>query len=318
MRQRGWTASNLASRASPGGLVSRTTGKGRRTLPVAGCRRRHRACGLANGRGSRHETATSPPRLWGFAAAPGWGKLWQTREATDARSHPTWRRRGDAQGVVRCDVAIKGETIAAVTSCGTLPDSDGVRVIEAAGKIVMPGGIDPHVHMQHPFLAPDGTILYTRGIDQVGKAALFGGTTTLIDFAYVTGERSVRRSIEARDADFAPKSCCDWAYHMMLSTDPAAPAVRPTRRGDAGRLSDHQDLHDQHPAERNAAAWSIRRHLGSVQGRGKGGRHRVHPCRGQRHRHAHVREADRARAASASSTWRRCTTRCRRSCRSAA
>ena len=124
------------------------------------------------------------------------------------------------QGVVRCDVAIKGETIAAVTACGTLADGDAVRVIEAAGNILMPGGIDPHVHMQHPFMVPDGTILYTRGIDQVGKAALFGGTTTLIDFAYVTGERSVQRSIEARDADFAPKSCCDWAYHMMLNTDP--------------------------------------------------------------------------------------------------
>jgi dihydropyrimidinase len=129
------------------------------------------------------------------------------------------------EGVVRCDVAIQGETIAALTAPGTLSDGDAVRVIGAAGKILMPGGIDPHVHMQHPFMAPDGTILYTRGIDHVGKAALFGGTTTLIDFAYVTGERSVRQSIEARDADFAPKSCCDWAYHMMLNTDPPAPQL---------------------------------------------------------------------------------------------
>ena len=124
------------------------------------------------------------------------------------------------QGVVRCDVAIKGESIAALAAPETLADSDALRVIAAAGKIVMPGGIDPHVHMQHPFVVPDGTVLYTQGIDQVGRAALFGGTTTLIDFAYVTGDRSVQRSIEARDADFAPKSCCDWAYHLMLATDP--------------------------------------------------------------------------------------------------
>ena len=124
------------------------------------------------------------------------------------------------QGVVRCDVAIKGESIAALAAPETLLDSDALRVIAAAGKIVMPGGIDPHVHMQHPFVVPDGTVLYTQGIDQVGRAALFGGTTTLIDFAYVTGDRSVQRSIEARDADFAPKSCCDWAYHLMLATDP--------------------------------------------------------------------------------------------------
>ena len=124
------------------------------------------------------------------------------------------------QGVVRCDVAIKGESIAALAAPETLADSDALRVIAATGKIVMPGGIDPHVHMQHPFVVPDGTVLYTQGIDQVGRAALFGGTTTLIDFAYVTGDRSVQRSIEARDADFAPKSCCDWAYHLMLATDP--------------------------------------------------------------------------------------------------
>ncbi|HEX2335772.1 MAG TPA: amidohydrolase family protein [Hyphomicrobiaceae bacterium] len=128
------------------------------------------------------------------------------------------------QGVVRCDVAIKGESIAALAAPETLADSDALRVITATGKIVMPGGIDPHVHMQHPFVVPDGTVLYTQGIDQVGRAALFGGTTTLIDFAYVTGDRSVQRSIEARDADFAPKSCCDWAYHLMLATDP-----RPTQ-----------------------------------------------------------------------------------------
>ena len=115
---------------------------------------------------------------------------------------------------------IKGETIAAVAAPGTLADSDAARVIDAAGKIVMPGGIDPHVHMQHPFMVPDGTILYTQGPDRVGMAALYGGTTTLIDFAYVTADKSVRAAIEARDADFAPKSCCDWAYHLMLSSEP--------------------------------------------------------------------------------------------------
>ena len=43
------------------------------------------------------------------------------------------------------------------------PIARPTRVIDAAGKIVMPGGIDPHVHMQHPFMVPDGTILYTQG-----------------------------------------------------------------------------------------------------------------------------------------------------------
>ena len=50
--------------------------------------------------------------------------------------------------------------------------------------IVMPGGIDPHVHLHHVWIKPDGTPLVTAGPEQVGRAALFGGTTTFIDFAY--------------------------------------------------------------------------------------------------------------------------------------
>src|SRR5882724_11277461 len=124
------------------------------------------------------------------------------------------------QGVAKADVAIKGERIAAVAAPGTLADAEAARVIDAGAKIVMPGGIDPHVHMQHPFMTPDGKTLYTQGPDRVGMAALWGGTTTLIDFAYATADRSVQKGIEARDEQFAPKSCCDWAYHLMLSSEP--------------------------------------------------------------------------------------------------
>src|SRR4029079_12377393 len=124
------------------------------------------------------------------------------------------------QGVAKCDVAVKGETIAAVAAPGTLADADAARVIDATGKIVMPGGIDPHVHMYHPFMTPDRKELLTQGPDRVGMAALYGGTNTLIDFAYVAPARSVRAGIESRDEQFACRSPCDWAYHLMLSSEP--------------------------------------------------------------------------------------------------
>ena len=124
------------------------------------------------------------------------------------------------QGVAKCDVAIKGETIAVVAAPGTLADTAATRIIDVPGKIVMPGGIDPHVHMRHPFELADGTTLITRGPDHVGMAALHGGTTTLIDFAYVHSDKSVRAAIEARDRDFVGASSCDWAYHLMMYTDP--------------------------------------------------------------------------------------------------
>lgn len=122
------------------------------------------------------------------------------------------------QGVIKGDVAVKGETIAAITAPGLLNDAG--RVIDAIGKIVMPGGVDPHVHMQHPFMLPTGETLYTRGPDHVGMAALYGGTTTMLDFAYIDSNGHVRDGIEARDKQFAV-AACDYAYHLMLQSEPA-------------------------------------------------------------------------------------------------
>src|ERR1700680_2969527 len=130
-------------------------------------------------------------------------------------------RSGDVvtpQGVARCDVAIAGETIAAITAPGTLQSA--TRVIDATGHIVMPGGIDPHVHLKHVWFKPDGTPLVTAGPEQVGRAALHGGTTTLIDFAYWRQGASALQAIESRDKDFAGMSPCDWAYHIMLHSEP--------------------------------------------------------------------------------------------------
>jgi dihydropyrimidinase len=124
------------------------------------------------------------------------------------------------EGVVTCDVAVAGETIAALAAPGTLAADSAKRVIDATGRIVMPGGIDPHVHMHHPWTMPDGTPLITAGPEHVGIAALFGGTTTLIDFAYWRDGATAQQGIEARDKDFVGKSPCDWAYHIMLHSEP--------------------------------------------------------------------------------------------------
>jgi dihydropyrimidinase len=121
------------------------------------------------------------------------------------------------QGTLKCDVAVVGETIAAVAASGTLGEAK--RVVDAAGKIVMPGGIDPHVHCRWHMPMPDGNALLTDGPEVVGKAALFGGTTTMIDFAQWTAGNTIQQSIEARDKEWG--SCpVDWAYHVMLRGDP--------------------------------------------------------------------------------------------------
>jgi dihydropyrimidinase len=123
-------------------------------------------------------------------------------------------------GVTKCDVAVAGETIAAIAAPGEFSEESAERVIDATGRIVMPGGIDPHVHLKHPWMKPDGTWLITAGPEQVGRAALYGGTTTLIDFAYWRQGQSALQAIEARDEDFVGNSPCDWAYHIMLHSEP--------------------------------------------------------------------------------------------------
>ena len=106
-------------------------------------------------------------------------------------------------GVARHDIGVKGDAIAAVANPGALAGVEAVRWIDATGKIVMPGGIDPHVHMGYPFSLADGTTMITRGPDHVGMAALYGGTTTVIDFAFLLSNGSVRNGIEARDREFS-------------------------------------------------------------------------------------------------------------------
>src|SRR4051812_48547003 len=105
------------------------------------------------------------------------------------------------EGVVACDVAVAGESIVALAAPGALADGSAQRVINAAGHIVMPGGIDPHVHLHHVWTKPDGTPLVTAGPEQVGRAALFGGTTTFIDFAYWREGLTALQAVEARDKD---------------------------------------------------------------------------------------------------------------------
>src|SRR5215467_7102897 len=99
------------------------------------------------------------------------------------------------EGVVRGDVAVAGETIAAIATHGALSADSANHLIDATGHIVMPGGIDPHVHLHHVWIKPDGTPLVTAGPEQVGRAALYGGTTTFIDFAYWRDGASARQAI---------------------------------------------------------------------------------------------------------------------------
>ncbi|HEX6279312.1 MAG TPA: amidohydrolase family protein, partial [Pyrinomonadaceae bacterium] len=74
------------------------------------------------------------------------------------------------------DILIDGETISTI---GKSLDNEANRVIDASGKLVIPGGIDPHTHMELPFGGTQSSDDFFTGT----RAAAHGGTTTIIDFA---------------------------------------------------------------------------------------------------------------------------------------
>jgi dihydropyrimidinase len=118
-------------------------------------------------------------------------------------------------GVGAYDVAIQRDRIVAVAAPGTLT-GDVARTIDATGKFVVPGGIDPHTHCHWPVPFPGTPGSLSAGPEQVSQAALFGGTTTLIDFAAWEAGEMLQQTIERRDNDWRGQCYTDYAFHVML------------------------------------------------------------------------------------------------------
>jgi len=115
------------------------------------------------------------------------------------------------------DVAVVGEHIVAIGAPGSLAAIGAGRTIDAAGQIVIPGGIDPHVHCNWPMPLPGRTDhQLTDPAAVVSRAALFGGTTTTIDFAPVEARDTVQQAIERRQRQWAGACYGDYAFHTMV------------------------------------------------------------------------------------------------------
>src|SRR5579862_7043313 len=114
-------------------------------------------------------------------------------------------------GAATADIGVQGGKIAAIGALGA------GRTVDASGQIVIPGGIDPHVHCRWPMPTPGQTQPnLTDGPDRVSQAALFGGTTTLLDFALVDGDNTVQQAIERRQKEWAGDCYCDYGFHVMV------------------------------------------------------------------------------------------------------
>jgi dihydropyrimidinase len=116
----------------------------------------------------------------------------------------------NADATTRADVLVDGETIAMI---GTDLESSADRTVDASGKWVIPGAIDVHTHMELPF---GGT--FAKDTFETGtRAAAFGGTTTIIDFAVQTRGESLRQGLDRWHEKADGKACIDYGFHMIIS-----------------------------------------------------------------------------------------------------
>ncbi len=120
-------------------------------------------------------------------------------------------------GVGQWDVAIQGERIVAIGEPSGLPAEAG-RVIDATGKIVIPGGIEPHAHAAFRFVYPWAREAgHTAAFpDVMSRACAFGGTTTIVDFANWRQGGELADAIVHRDAIFKGNSYTDYTFHAVL------------------------------------------------------------------------------------------------------
>ena len=115
------------------------------------------------------------------------------------------------------DIGVIGDKIAAIGAPGSLAAIGAKRTIDAAGQIVIPGGIDPHIHCGMPILGgPSNVEVLSAPPEEVSRAALYGGTTTLLDFALCLPEAPLQQSIEARQREWTGACYCDYGFHLML------------------------------------------------------------------------------------------------------
>ena len=108
------------------------------------------------------------------------------------------------------DVYIENETVSLI---GKNLEVEADEVIDASGKYLFPGGLDPHTHLDMPFGGTTSADDFETGT----RAAAHGGTTTLIDFAIQTKGHSTLEALDTWHAKADGKTAIDYGFHMIVT-----------------------------------------------------------------------------------------------------
>ena len=111
----------------------------------------------------------------------------------------------------RADVLVDGETIAQIGEHLSVPE--GATVIDASGKFVFPGFIDPHVHIHLPFMGTFAKDTHATG----SQAALIGGTTTFIEMLAPAGSEDLMDGWRTWTGMAEGNSACDYSFHIGVT-----------------------------------------------------------------------------------------------------
>ncbi len=118
-----------------------------------------------------------------------------------------------AEGTLKADVMIEGEKIAALLAPDSADIGGDYETIDATGMYVIPGGIDAHTHMEMPFGGTFSVDTFATGT----KAAAWGGTTTIIDFAVQAKGTSLLSTLDKWHAKADGNCAIDYGFHMIIS-----------------------------------------------------------------------------------------------------
>ena len=108
----------------------------------------------------------------------------------------------------KADILIEGEFIKQIGD-----DLSGDEYIDAEGTFVIPGGIDPHTHLEMPFMGTTAAETFETGT----WAAAVGGTTMVVDFCLPGADGSIKNAINEWHRKSSPKICSDVGYHMAIT-----------------------------------------------------------------------------------------------------